>query len=194
MASVITVNTTEAKFAIQVPVQGGLNTIVNTGLGPVLLCKDNSFSPDFSYTIQPGTAIPWEDKTCFAILVTGTQGSLWVSNQLFYGTTGVATVQQMVPTLSVSVPTSAATVLAAPVAGGNYLFGADLAVPTGAFGAIVLDANGGPIAWLAVNDNSAGYGTDHVDLNGFRASTAVAIGLAAGQLVGSVILRYTTGP
>ena len=87
MGVLVPVDSYDPKANIQVPINQDLdNSIINTDtVNAVLLCEDTSFGSSRTYELLAGAAIPWEHKTCFAILAAPTtEVQLWVTTVSFY--------------------------------------------------------------------------------------------------------------
>ncbi len=87
MGVLVPVDSYDPKANVQVPINQDLeNSIINTDtVNAVLLCEDTSFSSSRTYELLAGAAIPWEHKTCFAILAAPTtEVQLWVTTVSFY--------------------------------------------------------------------------------------------------------------
>ena len=87
MGVLVPVDSYDPKANVQVPINQDLeNSIINTDtVNAVLLCEDTSFGSSRTYELLAGAAIPWEHKTCFAILAAPTtEVQLWVTTVSFY--------------------------------------------------------------------------------------------------------------
>ena len=119
MGVLVPVDSDDPRANVQIPINQDLdNSIINTDtVNAVLLCEDTSFGSSRTYELLAGAAIPWQHKTCFAILAAPTTGvRLWVTTVSYYfpGTINVFSVNttSKSPTTGQFTPTGTAAVIA----------------------------------------------------------------------------------
>lgn len=96
------------------------------------------------------------------------------------------------PTLSFNASSTA--ILSPPTAGAWYLFTADLINGGATQCSVDLTLSGSPVGWISTTALEASGGIDHVDLRGYRITTALTVNFVVAGTGPSFSLRYAPGP